>query len=66
MLKLTSQKGIDVYIAPQAILYMERLSPGGWTEVGLTRGNIFVKETPEAILAHPQMVYFLNPAMVLL
>ena len=64
MLKLTTQDGLSVYVSPLHISALCQYSSGN-TDVRFAGGSYLVRETPEQIMAMEQMVYFMNPAMVL-
>jgi hypothetical protein len=66
MLKLTiaEDEGRTVYIAATAIQSMNRGLGDSGTYVKLHGSDQWVRETPEQILAMPEMVYAMYPAMV--
>jgi hypothetical protein len=65
MLKLTTVDGIAVYISPAHISALCQYSSGK-TDVRFAGGSYLVRETPDQIMAMPEMVYFLNPAMLMI
>jgi hypothetical protein len=65
MLKLTdANDGSAVYVSPLHLSIMETLEKGTklWMAAGVEQR---VTETPDEIMAMEQMVYFMNPMMVL-
>lgn len=64
MLKLTTTDGNAVYISPLHISAVCQYCSGS-TDVRFAGGSYLVRETPDQIMAMDEMVYFLNPAMVL-
>lgn len=65
MIKLTrySPKG-HVFASPPHIAAMERID-NNTTKIQIGRDWIFVLETPEEIMATPEMQKYLNPLVVL-
>jgi hypothetical protein len=59
MLKLTTPDRASVYISPAHISAICQYSSGN-TDVRFAGGSYLVRETPEQIMAMPEMIRYLN------